>query len=117
MSSGRLADVLIKKNMCIELEFLYSTSVGNRKPDIVAKDASGVVSVLDVQIVSALAGLPTETKLNIIRETPVWWAILCRDLASRRAPLESRTSHSRGRECGGIKRWHPSSSWVYSKRH
>ena len=52
-----LADVLIKKNMRVELEFLYSTSVGNRKPDIAAKDASGVVWVLDVQIVSALAGL------------------------------------------------------------
>ena len=98
-----LADDLIKKNTRVELEYLYYSSVGNRKPDIVAKDSGGVVWVLDVQIVSALAGLPTETKLNIIRETPVWWAILCRDLASRRAPLESRTSHSRGRECGGLK--------------
>ena len=34
-----------------------STSVGNQKPDTVAKDASGVVWVLDVQIVYALAGL------------------------------------------------------------
>ena len=52
-----LADVLIKKNMRAELEFLYSTSVSNRMPDIVVKDALGVVWVLDVQIVSALVGL------------------------------------------------------------
>ena len=36
---------------------MYSSLVGNRKPDIVAKDALGVVWVLDVQLVSALAGL------------------------------------------------------------
>ena len=41
--------------MHVELEYLYSSSAGNRKPDIVAKDASGVVWDLDVQIVSALA--------------------------------------------------------------
>ena len=52
-----LSDDLIKKGMHVELEYLYSSSAGNRKPDIVAKDASGVLWVLDVQIVSALAGL------------------------------------------------------------
>ena len=52
-----LADDLIKKNMRVELENVYSTSVGDRKPYIVAKDSEGVVWVLDVQIVSALAGL------------------------------------------------------------
>ena len=52
-----LAGELIKKEMRVALEYLYSNSVSNRKPDIVAKDGSGVVWVLDVQIVSALAGL------------------------------------------------------------
>ena len=36
---------------------MHSSSAVNRKPDIVAKDAPGVVWVLDVQIVSELAGL------------------------------------------------------------
>ena len=97
-----LADDLIKKGMHVELEY------GNRKPDIVAKDASGVVWVFDVQIVSALAGLGVAHRNKIEKYTG--------DLASGRAQSGSRPSHSRGRECGGIKQWSPSSPWVYPKR-
>ena len=67
-------DDLIKKGMRVELRYLYSSSAGNRKPDIVPKDASGVVWVLDWQILSDWV-LPTETKLKNIRATPVWWTI------------------------------------------
>ena len=108
-----LADDLIKKGMRVKLEYLYSSSVGNRKPDNVAKDASGVVWVLDVQIVSALAGLGVAHRNKIEKYRGNSSLV---DSIAGRARSGSRPSHSRGRECGGTKRWSPSSPWVYPKR-
>ena len=69
---------------------------------LVAKDASGMVWFLDVQIVSALTGLGVAHRNKI--EKYKGNSSLVDDLASGRARSGPRPSHSRGRECGGIKR-------------
>ena len=60
-----LADDLKKRSPRLELEYLYSSAAGNRKPDIVMAGPEDRVTVIDVQVVSALAGLEDANKNKI----------------------------------------------------